>query len=292
MLQGIDLEALQGLLSEAVGRRLRVAGATALGKSTRAAPFKIDVEADSWTASYLLRHGEACSRNEVAALDAMRLHSIPTPRVVFWDEAGSALGTTLLVAEWIDGEPLLPAMTAGEPWALDLYLDTACALQAITAGDLAPGSAGLLEGGGPIRGVIDAAYDRMPGAVPLREAAYRRLLATQPAVPDTAFGNGDLWPENMLVSDRRLAGVIDWQHAGWSDPIFEFLLPFFLVPALRGRGIEEEYCLREGYDPDLLDWYRGVEYFDSLAWVLKTGEPYGEHTADSLTGDLERWMAG
>ena len=68
-----------------------------------------------------------------------------------------------------------------------------------------------------------------------------------PDLPEIHFSNGDLWPENLLVRDRRLVAVIDWQHAGFSDPIFEFLLPFFLVPELRGRGIEERYCERMGF---------------------------------------------
>ncbi len=92
------------------------------------------------------------------------------------------------------------------------------------------------------------------------------------------------------MKGHRLAGVIDWQHAGWSDPIFEFLLPFFLVTELRNRGVEERYCQRKGYDPDLLHWYHGLEYFDSLSFVLNTGEPYEMHTADTLNADLASWI--
>lgn len=85
--------------------------------------------------------------------------------------------------------------------------------------------------------------------------------------------------------------MIDWQHAGWSDPLFEFLLPFFLVAELRSRGIEERYCERKGYDPALVHWYHGVEFFDSLSLMLKIGEPHEMHTAESLTRDLERWLS-
>lgn len=45
-----------------------------------------------------------------------------------------------------------------------------------------------------------------------------------------------------------------------------------------------------GIDPAALHWYYGLEFFDSLAWVLKLGKPYGIHTAESLTVDLERWL--
>ena len=289
-LPGIEAETLERLLCDVIGSPQRLIGAAALGESSRATPWRIDVEAGDGNTAYLLRYGEGCSRNEVTALRAMTNHPIPTPHVLYWDETGAALGAQVFISEFIDGEPLLPAMKAGDAWAIDLYIDTICALQAIRPKDLPPGSATQLEAGESILEVIDAAHARFPEQKPLHEAAYRRLIETQPVFPGTAFSNGDLWPENLLVSDRELVAVIDWQHAGWSDPIFEFLLPFFLVPELRNRGIEARFCERKGYDPAVLHWYHGVEYFDSLAWVLETGKPYEMHTAQSLSTDLERWL--
>jgi len=273
-----------------MGRPLWVTGTVALGESSRATPWRIDVDFGGEPGACLVRYGESVSRNEVVALRAMSQHPIPTPMVLYWDESGKALGTPIFVSELIDGTPLLPAMTAGEEWAIDLYIDTACALQAIRAEDLPSGITELLGAGESVRDVIDAAYQRFPDREPLADESYRALIDRQPQLPETTFSNGDLWPENLLVRDRRLVGVIDWQHAGWSDPIFEFLLPFFLVPDLRNRGIEARYCERQGFDPASLDWYHGVEYFDSLSFVLKTGEPYEMHTAESLRKDLERWL--
>jgi aminoglycoside phosphotransferase (APT) family kinase protein len=290
MLPGLETEVLERSLAAAQGSRVRLLDAVALGTGSRAAAWRIDVESGGESASYLLRYGEGCSPTEVTALRAMEEHPIPTPRVVLWDEGGAVAGTRVFVSEWIDGEPLLPAMTAGENWAVDLYLETVCGLQAITAADLPQGAAEALGAGETIRDVIEEAYGRLEAPEPLHDAAYRRLIATQPEVPGTQFSNGDLWPENLLVKGRELVGVVDWQHAGWSDPIFEFLLPFFLVPELRSRGIEARYCERKGFDPGVLHWYHGVEFFDSLAWVLKTGEPYEMHTAESLTCDLQRWL--
>ena len=34
----------------------------------------------------------------------------------------------------------------------------------------------------------------------------------------------------------------------------------------------------------------GLEFFDSLRWVLKLGKPYEVHTAESLQRDLEQWL--
>ncbi len=289
-LPGIDPSALEQLLIGVTGRPLRLTWSEPLGESSRATPWRIEVDFRGEPGAYLLRYGDSVSRKEVVALEAMSHHPIPTPRVLYWDETGETLGTPVFVSELVEGTPLLPAMMAGEEWAVDLYIETACALQAVSAGDLPDGTAELLGAGESVRDVIDAAYRRFPDREPLHEEAYRKLIARQPRLPETAFSNGDLWPENLLVRERRLVGVIDWQHAGWSDPLFEFLLPFFLIPELRNRGIEARYCERKGIDPALLDWYHGVEFFDSLSLVLKTGEPYEMHTAESLSRDLKRWV--
>ena len=107
-----------------------------------------------------------------------------------------------------------------------------------------------------------------------------------PKLPPVRFSNGDLWLENFIVKDRKLAGVIDFPGATFSDPIFEFLLSFFVSPELQGRGIEERYCRQIGYDPAILHWYHGLEYFDTWRWVLVTGEGFVHHTAESLENEL------
>lgn len=47
-------------------------------------------------------------------------------------------------------------------------------------------------------------------------------------------------------------------------------------------------CL--GFDPGVLPWCRGPEFFDSWRWVLVTGEAYEQHTAESLQADLACWL--
>jgi len=287
----LETDAVDRMLSRVMGHTVRIVEAVALGKSSRETPWRIDVESEAGVSTFLLRYGATCSRNEVVALRAMADHPLPTPRVIHWDESGAAVGVPVFLSEWIEGEPLLPAMRRRESWAIDLYVEIALRLQSIHAVDLPEGTTQALNSGETAREVVDAAYARLRSPDELIEAAYRRLIETVPELPEAAFSNGDLWPENLLVKGRELAGVIDWQHAGWSDPIFEFLLPFFLVPELRGQGIEERFCSLKGVDPSVLQWYHGVEFFDSLAWVLKTGEPYEMHTAESLRADLEEWLS-
>lgn len=286
----LDIPRLADILGDRFGGKAGSLSAVALGASSRETPWRIDFQLNDADKTVLLRHGKSCSRNEAHILCAMAELAIPTPEVLIWDEAGNELGTPLFVSEFIRGESLLPAMKAGEAWAIELYMETACILQAIYAEDLPEGAVALLEEGESAVEVLADAYEMIAEKDDLIEATYCTLVDTQPALSPRQFSNGDLWPDNLLVRDRELVGVIDWQHAGFSDPLFEFLLPFFLVPELKGLGIEERFCSRKGIDPQVLNWYHGLEYFDSLRWVLKTGRPYEMHTAESLRADLETWL--
>lgn len=264
--------------------------ATPLGESSRETPWRIDLETDNGPRSVLVRLGGSCVSNEATALRALENHPLPSPSLLHWDPDGADLGTPLFVSTFIEGEPLLDAMKANEPWADALYIETVCAVQSITPEDLPSGAVERFDGGESALDVLEAAYGMFEKPNPLAEAAYSRLKEIQPEFPSDRFSNGDLWPENLLVQGDRLVGIIDWQHAGFGDPIYEFMLPFFLVPELRDRGTEEAYCQRMGFDPELLHWYHGLEFFDSLRWVLKLGEPYMIHTAESLQADLALWL--
>jgi aminoglycoside phosphotransferase (APT) family kinase protein len=61
---------------------------------------------------------------------------------------------------------------------------------------------------------------------------YQKLKTEMPALPPVRVSNGDLWLDNFIVTDQKLAGVIDFQGAAFSDPVFEFLLSLssFVLP--------------------------------------------------------------
>lgn len=79
---------------------------------------------------------------------------------------------------------------------------------------------------------------------------------------------GEPWAETLFL-ESAWAGVIDFENAGFSDPIYEFLLSFFVEPRLRGRGNEAPYCRRMNFDPAWLPWYHGLELFDTWRWVAR-----------------------
>jgi len=269
----------------------RLLYAEPLPKSTRDAPWRLDVEVDGRARSFVLRLASRAVEHEYHVLRAMETVPIPTPRVYGWDPDGDAMGVACFFMDFVQGESLLQPVLAGEAWAEALLIDSVYALQAVTRDQLAA-VAQRLEEDETAQDVLEAAYAylRVHTRYPAVDAAYARLKNTMPALPSTRFSNGDLWLDNMIVRERRFAGIIDFANAGFSDPIFEFMLPSFLRPELRERGIEERYCQRMGFDPGILHWYHGLEYFDSWHWVSRTGQPYEQYTAEVLCASLERWL--
>jgi aminoglycoside phosphotransferase (APT) family kinase protein len=280
----------EAYLGRALGGRARLVGAEPLAQSTRAAPWRLDVELDGVSRSYVLRLDEGRGEHEYHVLRAMESIPIPTPRAYGWDPQGAALGVPCFLCDFVAGESLLPHMLAGEAWAEALYVDTACALQAVTWEQVAT-VAQRFGAGDTAADVLERTYEYFKThPQPLAEAAYARLKGTIPALPAARFSNGDLYPDNLIVRNRQLVGVIDFETAGFSDPIYEFLLPFFVCPELRGRGTEERYCRRMGFDPQGLPWYHGLEYLETWQWVLESGEPFVHHTAASLSAALHHWL--
>lgn len=273
-----------------LGSNVRFVHAEPLPKSTRAAPWCLDVEVRGERKRYVLQLDWRRSEHEYAVLRAMELVQIPTPQVYGWDPKGEALGVPCFLRDFIEGESLLQPMLAGERWAEELYIDTVCALQGVTRQQLSVVE-DRLAGEETAEGFLEAAYEYFKtDPHPLAEAVYLALRRTMPETPAVRFSNGDLWLENLIVRDKQLAGVIDFENAGFSDPIYEFLLPFFVSPQLRGRGVEECYCECMGFDAGLLGWYRGLEYFDTWHWVKATGKPFEQYTSGNLRAALESWL--
>jgi len=280
----------EAYLSRSLGAPVELVRAERLAQSTRQAPWRLDVRLNGAERSYVLQLDPRGMAYEYQILKAMEAIPVPTPRAYGLDEQGKALGVACFFSDFIEGEALLGPMLSGEAWAETLYLDTVCALQAVTEADLGEIASDMAHISA--EEILETVYARLkPRALPLAEAVYRRLKESMPAFPPLRFSNGDLWLENFIVREGRLAGVIDFQGAGFSDPVYEFLLAFFVEPKLTGRGIEERYCRRIGVDPVVLHWYHGLEYLETWEYVLRTGESFVHHNAVNLEANLKSWLA-
>jgi len=280
---------IEDYLSKNLGYQVEYVQATRLAKSTREAPWKLIVETNKKAASYVLQLDQDTIEHEYQALKAMEKIPIPTPKGYGLDLSGKEIGLPCFFSDFIEGESLLEPILAGELWAEELYLNTVSELQSVTTNQLG-NFVKRLEYETAKDVLEDSYYDLKSETRSFADVAYRKLKRTMPKMPTVRFSNGDLWLENFIVKDQKLAGVIDFANTTFSDPIFEFLLSFFVAPELKGRGIEERYCQQMGYDPSIITWYHGLEYFDTWRWVLKTGEDFVHHTAESLENDLRNWL--
>jgi aminoglycoside phosphotransferase (APT) family kinase protein len=263
--------------------------AEVLPQSTRLAPWRLDVQFNGIKRAYVLQLDTRGMEHEYQVLKAVESIPVPTPRAFGLDMQGEALGVPCFFSEFIEGESLLGPMQAGETWAENLYLDTVCTLQSVTDDDLGKIAQDLERT--TAEDVLEEAYTSLKGrSLSLADDVYQKLKTEMPALPPVRFSNGDLWLDNFIVTDRKLAGVIDFQSAAFSDPVFEFLLSFFVSPELQGRGIEERFCQRIEVNPAVLHWYRGLEYFDVWPWLLKTGKTFVHHTLESVEMNLKEWL--
>lgn len=61
--------------------------------------------------------------------------------------------------------------------------------------------------------------DAMEAAEPVVEHALRRLELAPPARQEVVLAHGDLRVGNLMVAQGQLVAILDWEFAGWSDPL-------------------------------------------------------------------------
>lgn len=279
----------QKYFSEALGVEVEVLQAQALHKSSREAPWRFDLLVNGEKKSYVLRLDKRTSAREFKILKAVENLPIPVPRVYGLDKKGTALGTPCFFMDFIEGGSLLKPMMAGEPWADDLYIEVAVRMQTTLEDDMGEMPEWLERDNA--EDVLDKAYQKLkPNDDLVARRVYQELKMSVPNLPKTRFSNGDLYPENFIIKDRQLVAVIDFANAAFSDPLYEFLLPFFIHPELCGRGIEERYCARMGIDPAVLPWYHVLEFYDLWGWLNGTEDSFSGYNAEQIREVLRNWL--
>jgi thiamine kinase-like enzyme len=76
--------------------------------------------------------------------------------------------------------------------------------------------------------------------------------------PRPAFGNGDLNPMNFICRPDGRITVVDWEYAGFNDPIAEIMLLNVWPenePFLPKHPIDKIYCEMTGISTRVLKWY-------------------------------------
>lgn len=84
--------------------------------------------------------------------------------------------------------------------------------------------------------------------------------------PDRRFSHGDLWQEHVIFNsagELRVTGFLDWEHAGFDDPVLDF------VPQMR-LGREYMTCMLEAYQA------KGGEFGPGALSRIELHLPYRE----------------
>ncbi|MGE5169471.1 MAG: phosphotransferase family protein, partial [Rudaea sp.] len=202
--------------------------------------FVLRTDAPSRVASSLTR------RQEYAVLQVAHAAGVKAPRPLFFCEDQAVIGREFFVMERLPGiaaahrltrEPALVPDANALAYALGANLahihgirPPVPALDALPPPPADPARATI--------GACRAHLDALDDAHPALEWGLRWCELHAPATFDVALTHGDYRTGNYLVDDGRLAGVLDWEFAGWGDPRAD--LGWFTARCWRFAGQERE----------------------------------------------------
>ena len=193
--------------------------------------LKVDLEGGDWPGSHdlVLRkdapsnvavsHGRA---EEFAILRAAHAAGVAVPVPCVLCEDTDVLGTSFFLMHRVTGTAAghkLAKAEPNEPLAEDLGRNLARIhaipdspeLAFITKPALSPALASIAD----YRAHLDVLPDRHPPV----EWGLRWLEANAPETVTRVFCHRDYRTGNYMVDDGKLMAVLDWEFAGWSDPI-------------------------------------------------------------------------
>jgi aminoglycoside phosphotransferase (APT) family kinase protein len=207
-------------------------------------------------------------------LQAAAAAGVPVPRVVAHGDEDPVLGPSWIVVEAIAGttDPAKILAGVGVPGAPELIDSVAAALAAVHRMPDDPALAPPVED--PLA-ALRQSYDSLGEPHPTFELAFRALETGPPPAPRVLV-HGDFRMGNLMVGERGVTGVLDWELTHLGDPIED--LGWLCVPAWRfgrpdrpaaGLGTREElataYERHSGVavDMEALRWW---ELAGTLRW--------------------------
>ncbi len=240
------------------------------------------------------RAGESME-NELALLPSLAKRSlhVATPTVRCAGLPSESFPHRWAVLDWIDGDDAWNCRLDAAANTDDLACDVARTVRAIGRQEHLPAPP-RPDGdrGGPLGPLLarleqwlddpDLSADQL-----LDTAAIRRIAAQSAEVADDAielgFTHGDLIPGNLLIKNRRLAGVIDWGGAAYADPAQD-LAPAWAVLDSRARRI-----FRDEVEADDAAWLRGRAFaLEQAVGAILYYQPRKHPLADVMARTLHQ----
>jgi len=231
---------------------------------------------------------------EAQLLVAAGLGGVPVPKVIASGGTGGPLGSPYLVTEWIDGETLPSRLFRDPEYAPGLgrlHEDCAEALVRVHRLPLHAADIQPVDPIEPYRNDLAASGQWHPAL----EWSYRWLDRNRPPGNSACIVHGDFRLGNLLVDQRGLRAVLDWELAHVGDPYedlawpmvrawrFDRVRPAGLFPD-RQRWIEA-YGAASGVDvdPAVLRWW---EIAATFKWGVICLTQWSRHR-DHLTRSVE-----
>jgi aminoglycoside phosphotransferase (APT) family kinase protein len=223
------------------------------GFDTRTFAFRLSGAPPAFSSPLILRvlgtqYSQARALSERATQNAVAGLGYPAPRVLLASADPAILGGAFLVMERLSGRPLLAVRRVG---IASVLVETQLKLHALDAAVLLEA---LDREGPPItrevatfEGHLDRLQHRVSaGGLHGLEHAMRWLVENRPASETPrVICHGDFHPQNILMENDRVTGVIDWPNVVVAERAFDVastrvilgLVPVGLMgvpPALRG----------------------------------------------------------
>jgi aminoglycoside phosphotransferase (APT) family kinase protein len=203
--------------------------------------------------------------------ETMRGRGVPVPALI---ERGRAEGCGYLVWEFLDGE-----------WSDQLGAEAVADLMSVIA---------VARGAAPMANTTwvaeletmlhqgDASFDTVPAALAasttaeavLTEARRRLAACETAALPTSDIVHGDFAPENLLLRDGRVVGVVDWERARVGDAGLDLVGAIFDIEIGEKAPVALRDAVwrtaREVLPGDALALYVGVYAVRYLSWSIGT----------------------
>ncbi len=281
-------------------------------------------EVDSGRSVYLVKvypsdRGQRLEREHAAMKRLEFLEAVPNAET--GDPWAAELNAPVLVYEKLPGAPVNPASVTRED--LNPLLETMLAVHGITD----PGDSTLARPAGPTRpgdclDFIDETMRAMEVSAAMNDPSFRGTLDRlrdlrrcldmvdlRPALwmeCPPCLCHGDFRPANLIKADPDRIGLVDWEHAGTMDPLYE-VAGFFWHPESAGMesSLREEtigdYCERSAH-PHAFERMAVYQAILPVQWcvrILSLIEGYDRQQVQSwnkprpleaLWGDLEQYI--
>lgn len=300
------MPALARWLAGALGAgEVTVAGAEKLSGGAIQENWRLDVTADGTPRALVLRRDAAATigashsrRDEFALLSAAWAAGVRVPRPLAFCDAAAAGGPFALVAH-VPGTGYGPkvvrdAALGGDRAALGRELGEqlarihAMAVPAFLGPRPADPAAVEIA---RLRGWLDAMGAARPGL----EWALRACEGDAPAPGAVTLCHRDYRTGNFLVDGDGLTAILDWEFAGWSDPMSDIgwfcaACWRFSRPDLEGGGIcarDDFYAGYEsgggrGLDPARVAWWERMAHLRWAVIALQQGRRHASGEERSL----------